>query len=316
MQHSRNPYRSRSRRRTALVALALVPLSLALVACGDDSDDGVKAQGPDSTVATTVGGTDAPTTDAPTTEAPADEATVIDVTARDYMYDMPDMGPFRPGLVTIRLTNAGKEAHHAHLARLKDGVTMQQITAADEETFFSLVDFMGGSNTVEPGATQETSSFLTEGNYVMICFMTTADGTPHVAKGMVMPFEVKGEATSTPAPEVDGTVVADDYSLTLPEGFGSGEWELVNHGKEPHELTIIKMNDGLTADDAMQWMMDGGTAPMPFTFAGGLGVIHPGGSVYGSLDLGPGNYIALCFVPGPGGAPHVAMGMMTPFTIG
>ena len=38
-------------------------------------------------------------------------------------------------------------------------------------------------------------------------------------------------------------------------------------------------------------------------------------TAYADLDLRPGNYVALCFLPGPGGAPHMAMGMLQQFTV-
>lgn len=34
-----------------------------------------------------------------------------------------------------------------------------------------------------------------------------------------------------------------------------------------------------------------------------------------TFDLEPGNYAALCFIPGPDGTPHAFMGMQKEFTV-
>lgn len=315
----------RTRRPAALLAIALVPLALAAAACGDDAADA--AGGP--TVTTTAGTTagtahtgdsgHVPDADGPTTTAAPAGPTVIDVVTTDFSFEMPDMGPFPAGMVTLELTNEGSEDHQVHLARLHDGVTMSDIDAAiaagDEAGLFTLIDFMGGSNTVPTGGVQVTQSELTEGTYVMICFIPSPDGVPHFAKGMIMPFEVVEGSGAVSVPEVDGTIVARDFAIELPADLGTGTYELVNEGKEPHEVTIVRINDGLTFDDVMSWYVSGAAGAPPFSSAGGLGVIRPGGTMYGELDLEPGNYAALCFVPGQGGTPHVAMGMFQPFTV-
>jgi hypothetical protein len=48
-------------------------------------------------------------------------------------------------------------------------------------------------------------------------------------------------------------------------------------------------------------------------------MLSPGSSNFLTLDLTPGAYVALCFIPnyakGGDGAPHVAHGMMQAFTV-
>ena len=44
--------------------------------------------------------------------------------------------------------------------------------------------------------------------------------------------------------------------------------------------------------------------------------MSPGNTVWAVLDLEPGDYIAICFVPdAESGAPHAMLGMIAPFTV-
>jgi hypothetical protein len=54
----------------------------------------------------------------------------------------------------------------------------------------------------------------------------------------------------------------------------------------------------------------------PFAYAGGITGLAPGSSAWLKLDLHPGNYAALCFIPDPTtGKPHVMLGMITALTV-
>jgi hypothetical protein len=52
----------------------------------------------------------------------------VAIGAADYSFTAPD--GISGGLTRLQLTNTGKEAHHAQLVRLNDGVTVQQFQAA------------------------------------------------------------------------------------------------------------------------------------------------------------------------------------------
>src|SRR3954465_10149579 len=70
------------------------------------------------------------------TAEPAEEATAepsaeipqITIKAQDFAFDMPDDLP--AGLVSITFTNEGKVNHHGYVARLLDGVPIDQVLAA------------------------------------------------------------------------------------------------------------------------------------------------------------------------------------------
>lgn len=255
-----------------------------------------------------------------TGKAAGNATSTIDVTTRDYGFDMDTTKAVRSGLVTVRLHNAGTEDHQVQLVRLHDGVSMDDLNAAlrsgDEKKAFGLFDFAGGSNAVPTGGYQESETTLRAGDYAMLCFVPSPDGTPHLAKGMVMPFKVIAAASGTSTPAVAGEVTLGEFRFGLPTGFGKGTYKVTNAGAQPHELTIVRLGAGKTPADAAAFFQSGGHGPPPFTSAGGVGVLAPGASEYGQLDLAPGDYLALCYVPDAGtGMPHAAMGMVAPFTV-
>jgi plastocyanin len=284
-------------RRAAIAATALAAFSLLAAACGSSGTETAK-----------------------TAKATGNETSTIDVTTRDYGFDMDTTKAVRSGLVTVRLHNAGSEDHQVQLVRLHDGVKMDDLNAAlrsgDEKKAFGLFDFTGGSNAVVTGGSQESLTTLRAGDYAMLCFVPSADGTPHLAKGMVMPFKVVAASGGTSAPAVAGEVTLGEFRFGLPAGFGKGTYKVTNGGAQPHELTIVRLSPGRTPADAAAFFQSGGHGPPPFTSAGGVGVIAPGASEYGQLDLTPGDYLALCYVPDAGtGMPHAAMGMVAAFTV-
>lgn len=306
------------RRIVSVSAAAL--LVLVMAACGDDSDDSSAA---------TAGG-DAATTAAPattaaapeTTAAPEAEATVVDVEMADFSYTAPTEVP--AGLVTVDATNSGAEEHQATILRLNDGVTLQQALgtfAQDELEGFKLITLHGGPNGVAPGASQSTTQELAEGNYAYVCFIPSpSDGVPHAAKGMLMEFTVtapEGEAAATP--EADAQVVLDDFSFTFPADFdGQGTFEVVNEADQPHEMTLYQLAEGATLADVQGFFTSEAppTGPPPISPAGGSAAQAPATSTFVPLELAPGNYVMVCFIPdAASGQPHVALGMISEFAV-
>ncbi len=303
-------------RRTPLAALVALAVTAGLAACASSDASSSGSSAPATSAATdTPAATDAPAT---TAAAPAPSHT-IDVTASEFAFDMPDMGPFAAGMTTINLGNSGKEPHQMQVVRLHDGVTAEQFNAAvatgEDAKIGAVADFVGGTNAVSPGVTASAKVDLPAGEYAALCFIPSpTDNKAHMTKGMVMPFEVVGHESGNP-PATDGTVQLKEYQFVLPAGFGHGTYEVKNVGKETHELIVIRLKDGVTFDQALAWFLGGQKGEPLFTFTGGVGAIEPGMTAYADLDLQPGNYVALCFLPGPGGAPHMAMGMMQQFTV-
>jgi hypothetical protein len=244
----------------------------------------------------------------------------VTIKAADFSFDAPDQ--IEAGLIKVNLVNNGQEPHHAQIARLNDGVTLDQFQAAlreGEAAAFPLIAFVGGPGLVDPGLETQVTLDLTPGQYILLCFMPSHDGVPHLAKGMVRPIEVVAPAdpAEAAAPKADATVKLLDFSFILPAEIKAGPqvWEVVNEGPQPHEIMLVKLAEGKTVADINAFMSDPHGAP-PFSQIGGFQAINPGVSGWLNLDLTPGEYVALCHVPDPAsGKAHEELGMMMPFSV-
>lgn len=250
----------------------------------------------------------------------------VSIGAADYSFTSADS--ISGGLIRLQLNNTGKEAHHAQFARLNEGVTLQQFQAGlqkGEAAVFPLITFQGGPPAVEPAKQAEAVVDLPVGQYVLLCFIPSPDGVPHLAKGMVKQLTV----TAAPAKQPDklavkGTVDLVDFHFSgLPGNVTAGKTTLavVNKGKEPHEMALLKPK-GIPAAQLLQVLSaPPGSAPPPgpppFEWAGGYQAIMPGATGWATLDLAAGEYALICFVPSPAnqGKPHFALGMFHPFSV-
>lgn len=260
----------------------------------------------------------------PSANAGVQQLQIVD---RDYSYELSSQS-VSPGWTRLVMQNKGGEEHQAQLVKPKSGVTSDQFVAqlrqdGGQGPSLGMVDFAGGPNSVAPGATSVAYTDLAPGDYVLLCFDSTADGTPHFEKGMVQKLHVTTtSAGPAQAPASTATIGLKDFSFTFPSGFnGHGTYQVNNAGPQPHEMGLLKLNPGVTPDQvkAMILAPPGSPAPSgppPFTPVGGLGAIDPGMTAYVTLDLSPGTYMALCFVPDVHThQPHAAEGMITSFTI-
>lgn len=245
----------------------------------------------------------------------------IVIQAHDFTYDVPTQ--IDAGWVSFVLENHGTEAHHLQLARLNDGVTPEQLGQALQQgplAAMPLVTFPGGPGPVDPHGRQEITAELTPGLYVLLCLIPSADGVPHVAKGMIAFTEVV--TVDSPAantmPAVAGVVTLLDYAFVLPETISAGRqvWQVVNEGTEAHEINLIKLNVGKSMADVLAFM-ETPAGPPPFSNAGGFQAVDPGKSGYVTLDLTAGEYVAICHVPSPKheGKAHELLGMVQAFTV-
>jgi hypothetical protein len=245
----------------------------------------------------------------------------VTINGLDYAFESPET--LETGYQTLTFTNTGKELHHLQLARLNEGVTLEQFQAALQEgetAALPLLEFVGGVGLIPPGGTATTTVYLEKpGTYLELCFVANAEGVPHLALGMMKPIEVVVATVTTEAPKADLVVDMVDFAFTLPAELPAGEqiWEIVNHGEQIHELVLGKINEGKTLDDVMTYLQSGGEGPDSlFTPLGGGQALSTAHSDFVKFDLTPGEYVTLCFVPDPEtGKPHIALGMVSHFTV-
>ena len=93
--------------------------------------------------------------------------------------------------------------------------------------------------------------------------------------------------------------------------------KLHNSGPAPHQLQLLRLDDGVTADQAIAATRSPDPAALLrlATPAGGANAITSGGEQDVTVDLQPGTYLEVCFVPDPDGVPHLAKGMVSTLTV-
>lgn len=113
------------------------------------------------------------------------------------------------------------------------------------------------------------------------------------------------------------TVTADEYSFDVPRTVPAGyvKLRMVNRGKQVHHAQLLRLAPGKTFADFQQAMRAGGPPPKWIVELGGPGAADPGAEANATAYMAPGEYVLVCFVPAPDGKPHIAHGMIRPFTV-
>jgi hypothetical protein len=292
---------------TPAVALACAGV---LLSCRNDRQP---ASTPSATSQPPERAAPAPTADS----APASVA----VTATNYAFDLPAQLP--AGAATLRLVNRGSELHHAQIVKLEEGKTGKDLLAALKTPGPppAWVKFVGGPNAAAPGQETSAAASLAPGKYAMVCLIPSPDGTMHAAKGMVREFEVTGEEPSAAArlPEADVTVTLVDYDFRTSGPLAPGRHTILveNAGPQVHELVVLKLAPGKKVEDFAHWAESGMRGPPPAEPVGGIALLDKGGRGTFTVDLAPGEYGFICFVPdSKDGKPHLAHGMIKQVRVG
>jgi hypothetical protein len=96
---------------------------------------------------------------------------------------------------------------------------------------------------------------------------------------------------------------------------GRSTLRVVNDGQQFHEIAVMRLAPGKTLDDA-KGFFSAPAGPPPFEPLGGMQGLDPGGSGYMTLDLQPGQYVAVCHIPDrASGKSHLSLGMIAGFTV-
>lgn len=242
------------------------------------------------------------------------------VVGHDYSFEGPS--ELETGWHRITFRNEGTEDHHLQFARLNDGVTPEQFFAAlqnEGEGAIRLVALTGGVGHIPPGASAAVLvDFTQPGTYVELCFIPNAEGVPHMALGMTGVVQVVGEQVDVVEPTADIEVQMFDFNYSMPATITPGvqTWKVINNGPQPHEMIVMKLNEGASIDDFLAAMATGDIAALPGRAIGGAQAMTVGYASYVDYDLEAGTYVAFCMVPDPAtGQPHIALGMVAPFTV-
>jgi uncharacterized cupredoxin-like copper-binding protein len=214
---------------------------------------------------------------------------VVVVHAKDFSYVAPKT--IKAGANTFHLVNDGKEVHHLTIMKLAAGKTMGDFAAAMKKPGPppSWVTSVGGPNGTVPGASS------------------------HVMKGMLHALTVLPGTSLATEPAADVTVTLADYGFTIDKPLTPGHHEVkvVNTAEQTHEVVLMELKPGKTLKDMSNWierdMMKG---PPPGRPIGGMANLDKGRTGSFAVELHPGHYGMICFVPdAKDGKPHSMHGM-------
>ncbi len=249
---------------------------------------------------------------------------VITVRASDFSYVIPAEIP--SGFTTFRLVNDGPNLHHMIIARIDSGKTFDEAKAALAKHAPPppwLIP-VGGPNAPDPKSQSNATLNMQPGNYVVFCMVDIPGGVPHVAKGMISSLKVVPSTTAeAPAPKADLEIALSDFIFGVagPITAGTHTIAVTTNPGQPHELELVKFAPGKTMDDFMkdmQTMMAGKplAGPLSASAIGGVAPAVAKTTQYFTVDLTPGDYALICFLPdNSDGKMHFEHGMIKQFTI-
>lgn len=216
------------------------------------------------------------------------------------------------GFVNINFENNRSEAPITPIiARINDGISIDDLAAAmaeDEMAAVSMLSLYGGMEV----AAGETLSYTTElilGNYVIL----ESEGD-----GFATFTVTEGDMTDMAEPESDVHLAMVDFGFGVPAFMPAGTqvWHLENIGDQWHEVAMFKAPEGINSTaDILDAMAAGQTEePEQAFFWAPMGA---GTQAWVTIDLEPGTYALLCFLPDFEGdfSPHMEHGMIQVFTV-
>ncbi len=245
---------------------------------------------------------------------------VITIHAKDFAF----VGPktIKSGPTTFRLVNDGKELHHLSIVKLDKGKTMKDVGEALKKQGPppAWMKDVGGPNAAGPGGSVDATVSLEPGEYAFLCYINSpGNPMPHMAKGMVGSITVLPESNGATMPATDVTITLTDYKFTFSKPLTAGKHvvNVVNTAVQPHELVLVKLLPGKTMADFEAFATTNllaGTSPAEVM--AGMGGLAKGKSASFPVDLKPGKYGMICFVPdAKDGKGHYHHGMVMSFDV-
>jgi hypothetical protein len=245
-----------------------------------------------------------------------------------------------PGYTLFTLESDADTSDNLTIFRLHEGTTLDAFEAASDridQAFMEGGDVVAAMNeglamvdvlaevSAEPGERRSVGVVLEEGRYALE-YAPASEGPP---ERTYHELHVEG-ADGAPAPTADATVHMVDFAFAFPAELPAGErtWHVINSGAQLHHMGIFTLAEGATLEDFtafMEQMEEGEPAepddaePLsePVDY---IGIMSSGQESYHFVDLAPGQYVAVCFLPDhlgdATGQPHFMLGMMQVFRVG
>jgi len=137
------------------------------------------------------------------------------------------------------------------------------------------------------------------------CFLSALLAYPAAS----FPSDSSGTGVSNPGV---ATFSAWDHRFEGPDTIPGGQTtiRLQNRGHEPHQLQLLKLDEGKTpADLATALRNDGGVVPKWAKHMGGPNGVGSGDTSEATMYLEPGSYVIICGIPTKKHKTHAALGM-------
>lgn len=264
-----------------------------------------------------------------------DDMQVLTISATEDGIVVPEI--VAAGLAEITFENTTEIPFYSIIARLDEDASMDEFMGelmgvfAGDASALPPANFLG-SPLALPGETQTAMYNLEAGMYIVL---SVAGEEPDMAT-----FVVEGEAVERVEIEADLVVPFADFVFGLPSELVAGEqiWQIENRGEQWHEMVFISVPEGSTMEDAMMMLMPppaeepaNGEASAEATEEvaqeeGGpmdgltylWSPMSSGNSALTSVNLEPGTYLVLCFIPdstSEEGLSHAEQGMMQIVTV-
>jgi hypothetical protein len=118
--------------------------------------------------------------------------------------------------------------------------------------------------------------------------------------------------STSASPQSVATFSASDHSFGGPDTIPAGQTtiRLQNRGKEPHQLQLLKLDEGKSsADLAAALRQSAGVVPRWAKHMGGPNAIGSGEVSEATMYLEPGSYVIMCGIPTKKHQTHAALGM-------
>lgn len=270
------------------------------------------------------------------TNAVLEVSGIYDADADQHLF-VTSADTIRAGWTTIRFTNASPMLHFVFLDHMPGDRTGSDMLAEVSPIFQESMDltmegrpdeaaavfanlppwfgdlvFRGGPGFTSPGQVSEATLYLEPGNYVMECYVKTADGVFHWNLGMFADLHVTDEVSEVPEPSdptlrvtLTDSVMTIEGTPTRGEHLVAVQFQEESPGLYGKDLHVARIEDGTSVEEVIAWMDAGQVTglvstsdnPAPATFVGGVHDMPFGNTAYFTLTLEPGDYLWISELP-------------------
>jgi hypothetical protein len=237
------------------------------------------------------------------------------------------------GYVRLALENNTKQERAHGIYRVKEGADLEgakqvivdefsgKLTPQELEVAYQtyLTGFYGGAVFLSPGEIKEVLVSLEPGQYVVYADYINEQGGPSLEPEQVTLLEVTASSNAAEKLTPDYVVKTVDHAFALPPTITAGRhlWSIENLGHQDHFMFVYELLPGKTLQDVLAFLQGEGASPLVNDRkAVGVHALSKGLSNGVWLELGAGDYVAICFITDPEtGMPHAMLGMTQTFTV-